>query len=56
MYFLKMDHLSIGSISLLSVEEITLFLPDVMAHTCNPSYFGGRDCEDHSSRTAWATF
>jgi hypothetical protein len=23
-------------------------------HTCNPSYSGGRDQEDHSSKPAWA--
>jgi hypothetical protein len=22
-------------------------------HVCNPSYSGGRDQEDHNSRTAW---
>jgi hypothetical protein len=25
-----------------------------MANTCNPSYLGGGDHKDHSSRTAWA--
>jgi hypothetical protein len=25
-----------------------------MAPTCNPSYTGGRDQEDHSSKPAWA--
>jgi hypothetical protein len=25
----------------------------VMAHAYNPSYWGGRDREDHSSRLAW---
>jgi hypothetical protein len=25
-----------------------------VAHACNPSYSGGRDQEDHSSRPAWA--
>jgi hypothetical protein len=24
-----------------------------VAHTCNPSYSGGRDQEDHSSKPAW---
>jgi hypothetical protein len=24
------------------------------SHTCNPSYSGGRDQEDHSSKPAWA--
>jgi hypothetical protein len=24
-----------------------------MAHTCNPSYSGGRDQEDHGSKPAW---
>jgi hypothetical protein len=24
------------------------------AHACNPSYSGGRDQEDHSSKLAWA--
>jgi hypothetical protein len=24
-----------------------------VAHTCNPSYLGGRDGEDHGSRPAW---
>jgi hypothetical protein len=26
----------------------------LVAHACNPSYSGGRDQEDHSSKTAWA--
>jgi hypothetical protein len=25
-----------------------------VAHACNPSYSGGRDQEDHSSKPAWA--
>jgi hypothetical protein len=25
-----------------------------VAHGCNPSYSGGRDQEDHGSKTAWA--
>jgi hypothetical protein len=25
-----------------------------VAHTCNPSYSGGRDQEDHSLKSAWA--
>jgi hypothetical protein len=25
-----------------------------VAHACNPSYLGGRDQEDHSSKPAWA--
>jgi hypothetical protein len=25
-----------------------------MDHTCNPSYLGDRDQEDHGSRSAWA--
>jgi hypothetical protein len=25
-----------------------------MAHACNPSYLGGRDQKDHSSKPAWA--
>jgi hypothetical protein len=25
-----------------------------VAHTCNPSYSGGRDQEDHSWKPAWA--
>jgi hypothetical protein len=25
-----------------------------VAHTCNPSYSGGRDQEDHGSKPAWA--
>jgi hypothetical protein len=25
-----------------------------VAHTCNPSYSGGRDQEDYSSKPAWA--
>jgi hypothetical protein len=25
-----------------------------VAHTCNPSYSGGRDQEDHGSEPAWA--
>jgi hypothetical protein len=24
------------------------------AHTCNPSYLGGRDQEDHGSKPTWA--
>jgi hypothetical protein len=24
-----------------------------VAHACNPSYSGGRDEEDHSSKPAW---
>jgi hypothetical protein len=24
-----------------------------VAHTCNPSYSGGRDQEDHGSKPAW---
>jgi hypothetical protein len=26
----------------------------LVAHTCNPSYSGGRDQEDHCSKLAWA--
>jgi hypothetical protein len=26
----------------------------VMAHTCNPSYIGGKDQEDPILRSAWA--
>jgi hypothetical protein len=26
----------------------------LMAHTCNPSYSGGRDQKDHGSKLAWA--
>jgi hypothetical protein len=26
----------------------------LMAHVCNPRYSGGRDQEDHSSKSAWA--
>jgi hypothetical protein len=26
----------------------------LVAHSCNPSYSGGRDQEDHSSKPAWA--
>jgi hypothetical protein len=26
----------------------------VVGHTCNPSYSGGRDQEDHGSKTVWA--
>jgi hypothetical protein len=25
----------------------------IVVHTCHPSYSGGRDREDHGSRTAW---
>jgi hypothetical protein len=25
-----------------------------VAHACNPSYLGGRDQEDHSSKPVWA--
>jgi hypothetical protein len=25
-----------------------------VAHTYNPTYMGGRDCEDHSLKVAWA--
>jgi hypothetical protein len=25
----------------------------LVAHTCNPSYSGGRDQEDHGSKPAW---
>jgi hypothetical protein len=31
-----------------------IFLPATMAHTCNPSYSGGRDQEDCGSKPAWA--
>jgi hypothetical protein len=27
----------------------------LVAHACNPSYSGGRDQEDHSSKPAWAS-
>jgi hypothetical protein len=30
------------------------FSPSLVAYTCNPSYLGGRDQEDHSSKPAWA--
>jgi hypothetical protein len=30
------------------------YKPGTMGHTCNPSYSGGRDQEDHSSEPAWA--
>jgi hypothetical protein len=26
----------------------------LVTHTCNPSYLGGRDQEDHRSKQAWA--
>jgi hypothetical protein len=26
----------------------------LVAHTCNPTYSGGRDQEDHGSKPAWA--
>jgi hypothetical protein len=26
----------------------------LVAHACNPSYSGGRDQEDHSSKPSWA--
>jgi hypothetical protein len=29
--------------------------PGVAAHTCNPSYLGGRDREDRGSRPTWAS-
>jgi hypothetical protein len=28
---------------------LKLFYKDLVAHTCNSSYLGGRDQEDHSS-------
>jgi hypothetical protein len=28
--------------------------PGTVAHTCNSSYLGGRDQEDHGTRPAWA--
>jgi hypothetical protein len=31
-----------------------LFKSDTVAHTCNLSYLGGRNQEDHSSRPVWA--
>jgi hypothetical protein len=27
-----------------------------IGHTCNPSYSGGRDQEDHGLKLAWASF
>jgi hypothetical protein len=27
----------------------------LLAHPCNPSYLGGRDQEDHSSKPAWVS-
>jgi hypothetical protein len=32
----------------------TLHCRASVAHACNPSYSGGRDQEDHSSKPAWA--
>jgi hypothetical protein len=30
------------------------FVQALVAHACNPSYFGDRDQEDRGSRPAWA--
>jgi hypothetical protein len=30
------------------------FSPSLVAHTCNPSYSGGRDQKDSGSKAAWA--
>jgi hypothetical protein len=34
-----------------SLKNETTHMP--VAHTCNPSYSGGRDQEDHSLKPAW---
>jgi hypothetical protein len=34
-------------------EETSGQDPGVVADTCNPSYLGGRDKEDHGSKPAW---
>jgi hypothetical protein len=33
-------------------EEVTSEAGALVAHACNPSYSGGRDQEDHSSKPA----
>jgi hypothetical protein len=37
-----------------SKKELQSLGPDVVAYAYNPSYLGGRDQEDCSSKTAWA--
>jgi hypothetical protein len=34
--------------------KIVSIMPGTVAQACNPSYFGGRDQEDHSTRRAQA--
>jgi hypothetical protein len=36
------------------VTKITIMSQALVAHTCNPSYSGGRDQEDRGLKPAWA--
>jgi hypothetical protein len=49
------DHIGLGIVS--DIPPSTKISPNrlgVVTHACIPSYLGGIDPEDHSSRPAWA--
>jgi hypothetical protein len=37
------------------IYKTTMLGRTPVAHTCNPSYSGGRDQEDHGLKPAWAS-
>jgi hypothetical protein len=45
---------SLSSEEAIKVYVIKKIRSGTVAHTCNTSYLGSRDWEDHSSRPAWA--
>jgi hypothetical protein len=46
-------NLDVVSEALCSADEKLNLRAGVVAQTCNPSYVGGRDSEDHGSRITW---
>jgi hypothetical protein len=34
--------------------NLSLIGQELVAHTCNPSYLGSKDQEDHGSKLSWA--
>jgi hypothetical protein len=49
---LQKYYLSVASNTQIMKQQEVSFQPEPAAHTCNPSYSGGRDREDHSSKPA----